>query len=56
MFHLKPKTVLVVIEDLDLIKKGSQEEISKNGLPSFQEIASIFVTSTANIVQGDLFV
>lgn len=56
MFHLKPKTVLVVIEDLDLIKKGSQEEISKNGSPSFQEIASIFVTSTVNIVQGDLFV
>lgn len=56
-WHLKSRTVPVVVGALGLIKKGTQEQIKKiHGAPSHQDISEIVLSSTAHILQRALFI
>ena len=55
MWHLKTKTIPVVVGALGLIKKGTTAFIEKTpGSPSLQEVQKIVLNSTAHVLRRAL--
>ena len=55
MWHLKTKTLPVVVGALGLIKKGTQDFLDQiPGKPSLQEVQKIVLNSTAHILRRTL--
>ena len=55
MWHLKTKTLPVVVGALGLIKKGTQDFLDQiPGKPSLQEVQKIVQNSTAHILRRTL--